>query len=150
MDAPPFTHTLGVPRIGPRRELKRALEAHWRGELDGAALAEAGRAIRLDGWRRQREAGIDLPASNDFSLYDHVLDTICLVGCVPRRFDGDEALVSTATMFAMARGTGGAGGRPLEMTKWFDTNYHHLVPELGPATRFRLASDKPFAELREA
>jgi 5-methyltetrahydropteroyltriglutamate--homocysteine methyltransferase len=146
---PPFTHTLGVPRIGRRRELKRALEQHWRGEIDAAALEQVARAIRLDGWRSQQAAGIDLPASNDFSLYDQVLDQLCLVGAIPRRFDRQEATISTATLFAMARG-GGAGQPPLEMTKWFDTNYHYLVPELSPDTRFRVASDKPFRELGEA
>jgi 5-methyltetrahydropteroyltriglutamate--homocysteine methyltransferase len=145
----PFTHTLGVPRIGRRRELKRALERHWRGDLDAAALEAVGRDIRLDGWRSQQAAGIDLPASNDFSLYDQVLDQLCLVGAIPRRFDRQEATISTSTLFALARG-GAAGQRPLEMTKWFDTNYHYLVPELSPDTRFRVASDKPFAELREA
>ena len=125
--------------------MKRALEGYWRGEIDGAALKEAAQGVRLAGWRRQQEAGIDLVACNDFSLYDHVLDTACLVGAVPPRFDFHEARISTDTMFAMAR-----GARALEMTKWFDTNYHHLVPELGPRTAFRLASDKPFAEFQEA
>ncbi len=146
---PPLTHTLGVPRIGPRRELKRALERHWRGELGEAALAETARGLRRKGWEAQRQAGVDLVASNDFSLYDHVLDTLCLVGAVPARFDFAEARISTATMFAMARG-GARGQRALEMTKWFDTNYHHLVPELGPGTTFRLAHDKPFEELAAA
>ena len=80
------THTLGFPRIGPRRQLKRALEAYWRGESDEATLQAAARDIRLANWRLQKQAGIDLPASNDFSLYDHVLDTTCLVGALPRRF----------------------------------------------------------------
>ncbi len=142
---PPLSHTLGCPRIGPRRELKRALEAHWRGEMTGPELERAARDLRRLTWRRQQEAGIDVVPCNDFSLYDHVLDTICLVGCVPRRFDRDEAWISTDTMFAMARGR-----EALEMTKWFDTNYHHLVPEVGPRTTFRLASDKPLAELKEA
>jgi 5-methyltetrahydropteroyltriglutamate--homocysteine methyltransferase len=147
--AAPGTHTLGVPRIGLRRELKRALESCWRGESTEAALAETARRLRVEGWQRQREAGVDLIACNDFSLYDHVLDTACLVGCVPARFDFAEARISTATMFAMARG-GPRGGRALEMTKWFDTNYHHLVPEVGHLMPFRLASDKPFEELAEA
>jgi 5-methyltetrahydropteroyltriglutamate--homocysteine methyltransferase len=125
--------------------MKRALEGYWRGELDGAALKEAAREVCLQGWRRQQEAGIDLAACNDFSLYDHVLDAACLVGAVPPRFDIHEARISTDTLFAMAR-----GARALEMTKWFDTNYHHLVPELGPRTAFRLASDKPFLEFQEA
>ena len=144
------THTLGFPRIGPRRQLKRALEAYWRGESDEAELLASARDIRLANWRLQRQAGIDLPASNDFSLYDQVLDTACLVGALPRRFrtGDDEALLSTGTLFALARGD--RRGPPLEMTKWFDTNYHHLVPELSAETRFRLASDKPFAEFREA
>ena len=109
--AQPAAHTLGVPRIGLRRELKRALEATWRGESSEATLAETARRLRLEGWQRQREAGIDLVACNDFSLYDHVLDAACLVGCVPPRFDFAEARISTATMFAMARGGHAGAGR---------------------------------------
>jgi 5-methyltetrahydropteroyltriglutamate--homocysteine methyltransferase len=143
---------LGMPRIGPRRELKRAVERYWAGDLDAAGLARAARERRADAWRTQRDAGIDSIPSNDFSLYDQMLDTCCLVGAVPDRFGWDGDTVDLDTYFAMARGgeRGGAAVPPLEMTKWFDTNYHYLVPELGPDTEFRSASPKPVAELTEA
>ncbi|MDW8059715.1 MAG: 5-methyltetrahydropteroyltriglutamate--homocysteine S-methyltransferase [Thermomicrobium sp.] len=138
---------LGYPRIGKHRELKWALERYWAGESDEAALRETARAVRRAAWQVQRDAGIDLIPCNDFSLYDHVLDTICLVGLVPERFGSPEPEVSLATYFAMARGA--AGVPALELTKWFDTNYHYLVPEFdGP--RPRLASAKPFEEFAEA
>lgn len=170
------THNLGYPRIGERRELKRALEAFWAGRLTEVQLhAEAAR-LRASHWQKQRDAGIDLIPSNDFSYYDGMLDAAVLVGAVPARFGGrpaaDGAVVDTATYFRMARGTeanantaadagatghgGGAscGHHPpavaLEMTKWFDTNYHYLVPELTPDMTFSLASDKPFDEFAEA
>ena len=147
---------LGYPRIGPRRELKRALEAYWDGGISGEELAEAGRELRAAAWRRLVGRGLDAAGaavpSNTFSLYDHVLDTVVLVGAVPARYrslgapgDPDADL---RRYFAMARGETGVA--PLRMTKWFDTNYHHLVPEIGPDTRFELAGDKPLTEFREA
>ncbi|MGH9231860.1 MAG: 5-methyltetrahydropteroyltriglutamate--homocysteine S-methyltransferase, partial [Acidimicrobiales bacterium] len=143
---------LGMPRIGPRREIKRAVERYWSGGIDAAELARAARARRADAWRTQRAAGIDSIPSNDFSLYDQVLDTCCLVGAVPERFGWQGGPVDLDTYFAMARGTEreGTAVPPLEMTKWFDTNYHYLVPELGPDSEFRLASTKPVDELVEA
>jgi 5-methyltetrahydropteroyltriglutamate--homocysteine methyltransferase len=143
---------LGMPRIGPARELKRAVEAYWTGRLDADGLAAAARARRAANWAAQTEAGIDHIPSNDFSLYDQMLDACCLVGAVPPRFGGAHDHVDLTTYFAMARGTerDGHAVAPLEMTKWFDTNYHHLVPEFGPDTTFRHASDKPVAEYREA
>ncbi|HVC70488.1 MAG TPA: 5-methyltetrahydropteroyltriglutamate--homocysteine S-methyltransferase [Acidimicrobiales bacterium] len=143
---------LGMPRIGPRREMKRAIEAYWAGQADAAQLAEAGRLVRARNWRVQLEAGIEDIASNDFSLYDQVLDTSCLVGAVPARFGFAGGAVDLDGYFSLARGSS-AGGRPvepLEMTKWFDTNYHYLVPELGPETTFDLCSSKPVDEFREA
>jgi len=147
---------LGMPRIGPRRELKRAVEGYWAGTTDATHLTDVARRRRADNWREQAEAGIESIASNDFSLYDQVLDTTCLVGAVPDRFGFGGGPVDLDTYFSLARGTtGGTGGgsrvvAPLEMTKWFDTNYHYLVPELGPATRFALSSTKPVDEFREA
>ena len=139
--------TLGYPRLGKRRELKRALEGFWAGTLDEAQLVETGRAIRRAMWQVQQQAGIDLIPCNDFSFYDHVLDAICLVGLVPERFGPREETVSLATYFAMARGAEGIPA--LELTKWFDTNYHYLVPEFqGPEPA--LASTKPFDEFVEA
>ena len=143
---------LGMPRIGPHRELKRAVEGYWSGGIDAAELARVAQDRRADAWRAQREAGIGSIPSNDFSLYDQMLDTSCLVGAVPDRFGWAGERVDLDTYFAMARGPerDGSAVPPLEMTKWFDTNYHYLVPELGPDTRFRVASDKPVAELTEA
>lgn len=146
-DSPPLrVAVLGFPRIGPNRELKRALEAHWSGRADAAELEAVARALRRGNLLRGSEAGVDILPSNDFSLYDHVLDGALMVGAVPSRF-GDRGLVGLDLYFAMARGT--AEVRPLEMTKWLDTNYHYLVPEVGPATRFRLDATKPLAEFRD-
>jgi 5-methyltetrahydropteroyltriglutamate--homocysteine methyltransferase len=143
---------LGMPRIGPRRELKRAVERYWAGDLDAAGLARAASERRADAWRTQREAGIAGIPSNDFSLYDQMLDTCCLVGAVPDRFGWQGDTVDLDPYFAMARGgeRDGTAVPPLEMTKWFDTNYHYLVPELGPDSEFGLASTKPVDELTEA
>jgi 5-methyltetrahydropteroyltriglutamate--homocysteine methyltransferase len=143
---------LGMPRIGPRRELKRAVEGYWSGRIDATELDRVARERRADGWRTQQAAGIDGIPANDFSLYDQMLDTCCLVGAVPQRFGWTGDTVDLDTYFALARGTERDGDAvpPLEMTKWFDTNYHYLVPELGPDARFRLASTKPVDELAEA
>ena len=144
---------LGMPRIGPRREMKRAVEAYWAGTIDASALAAAASQRRAAAWHEQRVAGIDSIPSNDFSLYDHVLDTTCLVGAVPARFGPGGGLVDLDTSFALARGTtttADGAVAPLEMTKWFDTNYHYLVPELGPETTFALSSTKPVDEFTEA
>ncbi|SDU83313.1 5-methyltetrahydropteroyltriglutamate--homocysteine S-methyltransferase [Jiangella alkaliphila] len=140
----------GYPRIGPDRELKRALEAYWAGESGRDELDAAARAERERTWRRLAALGLDAVPSNTFSLYDQVLDAVVLAGAVPPRF-ASLGLDGLGTYFAMARGAGGAGGvAPLELTKWFDTNYHYLVPEIGPATRFHLDPAKPVNEYREA
>ena len=157
------THNLGYPRVGAHRELKTACEAFWKGTLSQAELEETGRRLRAANWKTQQEAGIDLPPSNDFSFYDHILDTACLVGAVPERFGKSGLAVDLPTYFKMARGESGSSaskecgcGQPhtvayaLEMTKWFDTNYHYLVPEFGPATEFHFASTKPVDEFNEA
>src|ERR671918_1098050 len=147
-----LSNVSGFPRIGPQRELKFATEGYWRGEVSARELVEAGRRIRLDNWRLMQEAGIDLIPSNDFSLYDQVLDAISLVGVVPDRYEHGSGPVDLDTYFAMARGrqTGKVDVTAMEMTKWFDTNYHYIVPELGPGTRFSLSSSKPFDEHAEA
>src|SRR6266536_226823 len=137
----------GFPRSGPRRELKAATESHWAGEVSAAELQATARDLRRQVWEGLRDAGLGQIPSNHFSLYDHVLDTIQLVGAVPERFRRDDD--ELATYFAMARGR--ADAPAMEMTKWFDTNYHYIVPELGPDTAFRLeAEPKPLAELAEA
>ncbi|MDR2872168.1 MAG: 5-methyltetrahydropteroyltriglutamate--homocysteine S-methyltransferase [Xanthomonadaceae bacterium] len=144
--------TLGFPRIGARRELKYALESHWRGDTCADDLYTAARELRHRHWTLQRDAGADNVPCNDFSLYDHVLDTAFLFDAVPGDYrpliDNDPL----AGYFALARGVqrDGIDLHALEMTKWFDTNYHYLVPELQAEQTFRLRGDKPVAEFLEA
>ncbi len=142
----------GYPRIGHDRELKRACESFWNGSLSSDELRATGAALRRAHWEAQRAAGIDLIPTNDFTFYDHVLDAIALVGAVPARYHWDGETVDLDTYFAMARGSQRAGldVTAMEMTKWFDTNYHYIVPEWRAGQRFRLASTKPFDELAEA
>ncbi|MDE2185081.1 MAG: 5-methyltetrahydropteroyltriglutamate--homocysteine S-methyltransferase, partial [Alphaproteobacteria bacterium] len=139
---------LGFPRIGAHRELKRALEQYWSGTLEGEKLEEIGRSLRRRHWELQRDCGVTIIPSNDFSLYDHVLDTTVMVGAIPERFGATRGPISLDTYFAMARGN--AWAPAMEMTKWFDTNYHYIVPEFSPDQQFRLASNKPLREFREA
>jgi len=144
--------TLGFSRIGAKRELKTALEAYWGEVLDDAALQERARALRLRHWQLQRDAGADTVPCNDFSLYDHVLDTAFLFDAIPQRYRQLADADPLAGYFAMARGhqRDGLDLRALEMTKWFDTNYHYLVPELDAGQQFHLRGDKPLAEYLEA
>jgi 5-methyltetrahydropteroyltriglutamate--homocysteine methyltransferase len=139
------TTVLGYPRIGGRRELKKATEAFWAGRSAAADLEATAAALRRETWETLRDAGLTGIPSNTFSLYDHVLDTAVMVNAVPGRFAGRGGLDA---YFAMARGADGVA--PLELTKWFDTNYHYLVPELGPGTDLRPAGDKPLREYTEA
>lgn len=145
------TH-LGFPRIGLKRELKRALEAHWQGDAPAEALLDTARELRARHWQLARDTGTDVVPCNDFSLYDHVLDTAVLFDAIPDRYRPVFAESRLDGYFAMARGhkRGGHDLHALEMTKWFDTNYHYLVPELHAGQRFTLAGDKPLAEFREA
>ena len=147
-----LTTNLGFPRIGARRELKHALESHWRGELSADQLHAVGRQLRARHWTLQRDAGIDLPPSNDFSLYDQVLDTAFLFDAIPSSHRALADADPLAGYFALARGhqRDGIDLRALEMTKWFDTNYHYLVPELEAGQPFALRGDKPLAEYLEA
>ena len=157
--------TLGVPRIGRRRELKFALESYWSGKSSAAELLETAKRLRAANWEEQRARGITKIPSNDFSLYDHVLDTIVLVGAIPGRYGWQGGEVALDTYFAMARGSeGGAhaecghgcadpahdGVPALEMTKWFDTNYHYMVPQFSSDQAFALSSSKPVDEFLEA
>ncbi|MEU7693919.1 5-methyltetrahydropteroyltriglutamate--homocysteine S-methyltransferase [Microbispora hainanensis] len=141
----PASTVLGYPRIGPDRELKRALESYWEGRSSRTDLEETARRVREDTWRRLAALGLEGLPSNTFSYYDQVLDTAVLLGAVPGRYRHDDDL---ATYFAMARGAEGIA--PLRMTKWFDTNYHYIVPEIGPDTVFSLDAAKPLGEVREA
>jgi 5-methyltetrahydropteroyltriglutamate--homocysteine methyltransferase len=153
------TANLGFPRIGKRRELKAALESFWSGKSGEASLRETAAGLRAQNWLRQKELGIDILPSNDFSLYDHLLDTAFMVGAIPEahKVAGKSDL---DTYFLMARGSGdersacghdhGHGVTALEMTKWFNTNYHVLVSELKPNQAFGLAHNKPLADYCEA
>jgi len=143
---------LGFPRIGAKRELKRALEAYWSGESSAQSLQDTARALRARHWQLQREAGVDVPPSNDFSLYDQVLDAAFLFDAIPARYRALADADPLAGYFALARGVQRDGHdlHALEMTKWFDTNYHYLVPELQAGQGFALRGDKPLAEYREA
>ncbi len=142
----------GFPRIGPRRELKFATEGFWAERTGAGELSEAAKRLRRENWELLRDAGLDLVPANDFSYYDQVLDVTALVGAVPTRYEHSAGDVDLDVYFAMARGrqSGGVDVTAMEMTKWFDTNYHYIVPELGPETSFSLSSTKPFDELAEA
>jgi 5-methyltetrahydropteroyltriglutamate--homocysteine methyltransferase len=127
------THILGFPRIGAQRQLKFALEAYWR-DGDEPALRDAASALRQRHWISQRDAGLHSVAAGDFAFYDHVLDHAVMLGALPKRFGFDARNLTLAQYFQLARGN--ADQPALEMTKWFDTNYHYLVPELDPDSRF--------------
>ncbi len=150
--------TLGFPRIGPRRELKFALEKHWSGKEDEAALNTAAAGLRTAAWARQRALGADWLPSGDFSLYDHVLDTSMMLGAIPARYRAADGQADLSTYFAMARGSTGAATccdtphsvTAGEMTKWFDTNYHYIVPEIEPGQRLALGRLTVVDAYREA
>ncbi|HYX81376.1 MAG TPA: 5-methyltetrahydropteroyltriglutamate--homocysteine S-methyltransferase [Gemmatimonadales bacterium] len=143
---------LGFPPLGAARELKRATEGYWSGKLAREQLLATGAELRKRHWQLQRDVGLDRIPANDFSFYDRVLDACALVGAVPPRYGWNGEEVGLDTYFAMARGSQGKGRdvTAMEMTKWFDTNYHYIVPELERGQQFRLASQKPLAEFREA
>ena len=144
--------SIGYPRIGPKRELKKALEQFWKGDIQEQDLHNVAKNLRKQNWQTQKDCGVDLISCNDFSFYDQVLDAICLLGAVPKRYKWDGNEVNLKTYFAMARGsqTSELDVPALEMTKWFDTNYHYLVPELSKDQSFKISSNKPFAEYEEA
>ncbi|MGV9313204.1 5-methyltetrahydropteroyltriglutamate--homocysteine S-methyltransferase [Streptomyces sp. NPDC003691] len=138
----------GYPRQGRDRELKKAVEGYWKGTVTADALHTTAAGLRRATWRQLADAGIGEVPTGDFSYYDHVLDTTVMVGAIPERHRAAVAADPLDGYFAMARGTRDTA--PLEMTKWFDTNYHYLVPELGPDTVFTADPAKQLAELREA
>jgi 5-methyltetrahydropteroyltriglutamate--homocysteine methyltransferase len=143
-----ITSNLGFPRIGRRRELKTVLEQFWAGTVDESALhAEAAR-LRATHWQMQVGLGISHVPAGDFALYDLMLDTACMLGAIPPGYGWTDGPVSLATQFALARGT--TGQPALELTKWFDTNYHYLVPRLSPGQDFSLTQNKPLLHVREA
>ncbi len=143
---------LGYPRIGQKRELKIALESYWKGASSEQELLESARQLRRKHWETQKQAGIERIPSNDFSLYDHILDTIAMVGAVPPRYQWSGGTIDLPTYFLMARGgqKNGQDMSAMEMTKWFDTNYHYIVPEFSPEQTFRLSSRKLVEEFSEA
>lgn len=166
-------HTLGYPRVGLQRELKAALEKHWKGDIDAAALQEAGRALRARHWAEQRDAGLDFVTVGDFAYYDHIANHIQWLGCEPARFAFSGKETELERYFTLARGvareavaescghgcnhaghdhsSGQTAGKPaLEMTKWFDTNYHYLVPEFTSDTQFSLQANSLLAQVAEA
>jgi 5-methyltetrahydropteroyltriglutamate--homocysteine methyltransferase len=159
------SHILGYPRMGLQRELKTALERHWRAEITEQQLEECGAALRRRHWAQQRDAGLDFVTVGDFAYYDHVANHIQLFGCQPARFEFSGRESELARYFTLARGVASEHrhdgscshapqspvGKPaLEMTKWFDTNYHYLVPEFDDATQFSLASARLLGEVEEA
>ena len=146
-------HNLGFPRIGADRELKKALEAYWKGELDEQGLRQVGRQLRAQHWQAQADAGIQLLPVGDFAWYDQVLTHSLMFGVVPQRFRPADGQTTLDTLFAMARGVTNSccgGGQAQEMTKWFDTNYHYLVPEFTVDQQFQLSWSQLFEEVEEA
>jgi 5-methyltetrahydropteroyltriglutamate--homocysteine methyltransferase len=143
---------LGFPPLGAARELKRATEGYWSGKVTRDQLLRTGADLRRRHWQLQKDLGIDRIPANDFSFYDRMLDTSAMVGAVPPRYGWNGKWMDADTYFAMARGSQGKGRDvvAMEMTKWFDANYHYIVPELERGQRFRLASAKPANEYREA
>ncbi|NIF06126.1 5-methyltetrahydropteroyltriglutamate--homocysteine S-methyltransferase [Chryseobacterium sp. Tr-659] len=149
------THILGYPRIGSKRELKKACEQYWAGKIVLEELLTAGRNICNQNWNIQKEAGIDLIPCNDFSYYDQVLDMSLIVGAIPTRYHEVVLKKNNSELdlyFAMARGyqKEGLDITAMEMTKWFDTNYHYIVPEFYKNQQFKLSSDKIFNEFAGA
>ncbi|MEJ0063582.1 MAG: 5-methyltetrahydropteroyltriglutamate--homocysteine S-methyltransferase [Alphaproteobacteria bacterium] len=143
---------LGFPRIGKSRELKSALESYWKGQTSEADLQKTAADLRALHWQQQRDAGIDAIPSNDFALYDQMLDMSAHLGAVPARYGWQGGQVDPATYFAMARGAQqqGMDVPAAEMTKWFDTNYHYIVPEFAADQTFKLSTTKPVDQFNEA
>ncbi|WKL47210.1 5-methyltetrahydropteroyltriglutamate--homocysteine S-methyltransferase [Flavobacterium pectinovorum] len=147
------TNNLGYPRIGSNRELKKASELYWAGKISVNELIDTGKEIRLNNWKLQTKAGIDLIPSNDFSFYDQVLDLTLAFGAIPERYHEFAKTNSSIDLyFAMARGAqkNGQDVVAMEMTKWFDTNYHYIVPEFTKNQKFELFSEKIINEFKEA
>lgn len=150
-----ITHNLGYPRIGSQRELKRASEQYWSGKISMEDLQAIAKKIRQQNWQTQQEAELDLIPSNDFSLYDQVLDTAFMVGAIPERYQAlaqNGIVQELTTYFAMARGyqDDNLSISAMEMTKWFDTNYHYIVPEFTKNQTFHKYSNKAVLDFEEA
>ena len=150
-------HNLGYPRIGRHRELKRALESYWGGKSSAQDLLQTGKTLRTHHWQTQADAGIEWLTVGDFAWYDHVLELTTLLDIIPERFASVREKATDAKgqldlLFALARGYDGADGKAVacEMTKWFDTNYHYIVPELDENQEFRLVKTDLFDQVKEA
>lgn len=142
------SHIVGYPRMGPKRELKFALESFWDGKINAEELQNVAHSLRTSIWKEMANAGIKYIPSNTFSYYDQVLDATVMLGAVPPRYGWNGGEIGFDTYFSMARGN--ANVPAMEMTKWFDTNYHYIVPELGPDMKFTYASHKAVDEYKEA
>lgn len=142
------SHIVGYPRMGPKRELKFALESFWDGKSAAEDLKKVSADLRSSIWKQMSDAGIKYIPSNTFSYYDQMLDTTAMLGAVPSRYNWTGGEIEFSTYFSMARGN--ASVPAMEMTKWFDTNYHFIVPELGPDVNFSYASHKAVDEYKEA
>ncbi|VAI26719.1 unnamed protein product [Triticum turgidum subsp. durum] len=142
------SHIVGYPRMGPKRELKFALESFWDGKSSAEDLEKVATDLRASIWKQMADAGIKYIPSNTFSYYDQVLDTTAMLGAVPDRYSWTGGEINLSTYFSMARGN--ATVPAMEMTKWFDTNYHFIVPELAPSTKFSYSSHKAINEYKEA
>ncbi len=148
-----LAHSLGFPRIGRDRELKKAQEAFWKGELNEAGLRAVGAELRKAHWNLQKQAGIELLPVGDFAWYDQVLTHSLMFGVIPERFRPHDGKATLQTLFGMARGVSDSccgGAHAQEMTKWFDTNYHYLVPEFSTDQSFQLGWEQLFEEVAEA
>ena len=145
-------HLLGYPRVGAKRELKFALESFWRKESSSEDLQKTAKTLRATHWQKQQDAGLSFITSNDFSLYDHVLDHTVLFGAEPKRFAklplGEKSISYENAYFALARGN--LEQPAMEMTKWLDTNYHYIVPELNADMQFTINAHAFLSQLDEA
>ncbi len=146
------SHVLGLPRIGPNREMKKAVEAYWRKEISLIELQQIGQQIEDKNWQMQADAGLDFITIGDFSWYDHVLDHSALLGVIPERFTDSHKKIDLNTIFCMARGQAPnvKETTACEMTKWFNTNYHYIVPEFNPNQNFQLSTDYLFKAIDRA
>ena len=144
------THILGYPRIGEKRELKFALEKYWRGEIEQGELENVGKELRQNNWSLQRENGLGFVTVGDFAWYDHVLNTSLLLGHVPKRHAEGEVTIDTLFKIARGRSQGSCGCAASDMTKWFNTNYHYIVPEFSSDDEFKVTWSQLFDEIKEA
>ncbi|HBF33597.1 TPA: 5-methyltetrahydropteroyltriglutamate--homocysteine S-methyltransferase [Candidatus Sumerlaeota bacterium] len=144
------THVLGFPRFGVNRELKKALEGYWIGAIPAQELIATCELLKKRHWQVQKDAGLSLVATGDFSLYDHMLDTTALLGAVPERFEQSASGIDLDLYFKMARGDAKNNVAAMEMTKWFNTNYHYIVPEFTPSLRLSLSSKTIIEDTKKA